>query len=207
MNMDIKKLNNELGNGDLILIDQILKNRFHKQMRILDAGCGEGRNMVYFIRNDFDIYGIDCDQDAVKMARFLGKSLNSSFEAENIQPFSVEDNPFPDHFFDAVLCINVLHAAKDRNGFYNMLEQLIRILVPGGFLFISMQSQIGLSVNHVGHNGDADGAVPDEDVFYLTNELLSEIIAHESLMEIEPFKTIIIDDKKSSTYLFIQKKG
>ena len=204
--MDIKKLNNELGNADLILIDQILKNRFHKQMRILDAGCGEGRNMIYFIRNNFDIYGIDNNTEAVSMARILSKSLSNSYEVENIQPFSIEKNPFPDHFFDAVLCINVLHTVTDRLMFFDLLDHLLRLLNPGGLLFISMQSQIGLIDKQNIKNESFNEDNLKESVFYLTNELLLEIRAHGELMEIEPVKTIMIDDNKSSTYLLLQKK-
>ena len=204
--MDIKKLNNELGNADLILIDQILKNRFHKHMRILDAGCGEGRNMVYFIRQNFNIYGIDCNKEAVQMARVLCKSINKTYEVENIQPFSIEDNPFPDHFFDAVLCINVLHTAKDRTSFFLLLDHLIQLLKPDGLLFLSMQSKIGLSEirrEKYHHNGSY---TEENGNLYFSDDLLSEIRAHEGLMEIEPVKTIMIDDNKSYTYLFIQKK-
>lgn len=204
--MDIKKLNNELGNADLILIDQILKNRFHKHMRILDAGCGEGRNMVYFIRQNFNIYGIDCNREAVQMARILGQSINKAFEAENIRHFSIEDNPFPDHFFDAVLCINVLHSAKDRTSFFNLLDHLIQLLKPEGLLFLSMQSKIGLSKISMERYGNNVSYAEENGNFYFSNDLLSEIRTHEGLMEIEPVKTIVIDDNKSYTYLFIQKK-
>jgi 2-polyprenyl-3-methyl-5-hydroxy-6-metoxy-1,4-benzoquinol methylase len=204
--MNIKKLNNELGNADLILIDQILKNRFHKQMKILDAGCGEGRNMVYFIRQNFHIYGIDSNEEAVRMARVLGRSLNNAFDIENIQHFSIEDNPFPDHFFDAVLCINVLHTAKDRKTFFNLLDHLIRLLNPGGYLFLSLHSRIGLTQAAWVSNCRNDSNIYDEGNFYITNDLLSEIQAHAMLMEIEPVKTIVIDDIKSHTYLFFQKK-
>jgi len=204
--MDVKKLNKTLGNADLILIDQILKNRFHNQMRILDAGCGEGRNMVYFIRQNFNIYGIDHNEEAVSMARILGKSINSAFEIENIQPFAIEDNPFPDHFFDAVMCINVLHSAKDNSAFFNLLDYLIRLLNIGGFLLLSMQSQIGLT--QISKESDCyDVSNPEENSdLYFSNDLLSEIKAHDQLIELEPVKTLMIDDNKSNTYLYLQKK-
>ncbi|WP_332912670.1 hypothetical protein [Algoriphagus boritolerans] len=47
--MEVTELNQLLGNVDIYLLDQILKGRFSKEMKILDAGCGEGRNAVYFI--------------------------------------------------------------------------------------------------------------------------------------------------------------
>ena len=51
----IKELNHLLGNIDIYLLDQILKDRFKKSFKILDAGCGEGRNLIYFVRNGFKL--------------------------------------------------------------------------------------------------------------------------------------------------------
>jgi len=162
--------------------------------------------MVYFIRQNFNIYGIDCNDEAVNMARVLCKSLNSTYKVENIQPFSIEDNPFTDHFFDAILCINVLHTVKDRLEFFNLLNHLIRLLKTGGFLFLSIQGQIGLTQSTGQRNCMDEKNNGDFHSFYLTEDLLSEVRAHGELMEIEPVKTIIIDDHKSYTYLFFQKK-
>jgi hypothetical protein len=49
----IKELNQLLGNIDIYLLDQILKARFEKHCKILDAGCGEGRNLIFFVRNEY----------------------------------------------------------------------------------------------------------------------------------------------------------
>jgi 2-polyprenyl-3-methyl-5-hydroxy-6-metoxy-1,4-benzoquinol methylase len=205
--MDVKKLNNELGNADLILIDQILKDRFNHHMRILDAGCGEGRNMVYFVKNDFKIYGIDKNAEAVNMAKIVCRSSNENYELENIQNFTIEDNPFPDQFFDAVLCINVLHSARDRQEFFNLLDHLQRLVTIGGFLFLSMESKIGFSSESHKIKNPCEDDLHDEQNFYYSAELRSEIIANDQIMEIEPARTILIDDIKSNTYLFLRKIG
>jgi 2-polyprenyl-3-methyl-5-hydroxy-6-metoxy-1,4-benzoquinol methylase len=203
--MDVKMLNSALGNADLILVDQILKNRFHKQMRILDAGCGEGRNMVYFIKNDFRIYGIDANADAVKLAKLYCRSLNNTFEVENIQNFTIEQNPFPDHFFDAIICLNVLHSAKNQNDFFLWFEQLIRMLHSGGFLLLSLQSQIGVSQNHQQDDPDDRNNMRNENFYLLTENVLQEILKLDYLKTIENTKTILIDNKKSHTYLFLER--
>jgi 2-polyprenyl-3-methyl-5-hydroxy-6-metoxy-1,4-benzoquinol methylase len=203
--MDVKMLNSALGNADLILVDQILKNRFHKQMRILDAGCGEGRNMVYFIKNDFRIYGIDANADAVKLAKLYCRSLSNTFEVENIQNFAIEQNPFPDHFFDAIICLNVLHSAKNQNDFFLWFEQLIRMLHSGGFLLLSLQSQIGVSQNHQQDDPDDRNNMRNENFYLLTENVLQEILKLDYLKTIENTKTILIDNKKSHTYLFLER--
>jgi len=201
--MDVKMLNSALGNADLI--DQILKNRFHKQMRILDAGCGEGRNMVYFIKNDFKIYGIDANADAIRMAKLYCKSLNKTFEVENIQNLAIEQNPFPNQFFDAIICINVLHSAKNQNDFFRWLGHLIRMLNSGGFLLLSLQSQIGVSQNHQQSDPHSRNNLGNENFYLLTENVLKEILKLDNLKTIENTKTILIDDNKSHTYLFLEK--
>lgn len=203
--MDVKMLNSALGNADLILIDQILKNRFHKQMKILDAGCGEGRNMVYFIKNDFNIYGIDDNADAVKMAKLFCKSLNKTFEVENIQNFAIEENPFPDQFFDAIICINVLHSAKNQTDFFKWFQQLVRMLKFGGLLLLSVQSQFGLTHNHQQNDKESRNFSGNEDFYLLTESVLKEILKLDCLKTFENTRSILIDNEKSYTYLFLEK--
>jgi 2-polyprenyl-3-methyl-5-hydroxy-6-metoxy-1,4-benzoquinol methylase len=189
----------------LILIDQILKNRFHSHNRILDAGCGEGRNMPFFINNGFNIYGIDINSDAIDMARLYCKSLNKKYEVEQIQKFAIEKNPFPEKFFDAIICINVLHSAKNRNDFFIWFEQLFRLLNYGGFLLFGMQSQIGTSKYH--HQCDQKELVDleNENKYLLTQDVVDEILILDYLKTVENTKTILIDNEVSHTYLFLEK--
>jgi SAM-dependent methyltransferase len=203
--MDIKMLNSTFGNADLILIDQILKNRFQRHTRILDAGCGEGRNMTFFINNGFNIYGIDTNPDAVKMARIYCKSLNRSYEVEQIQKFPLENNPFPDHFFDAIICINVLHSAKNRKEFILWFDQLFRILNIGGFLLLGMQSKIGLGRSYKTSDRKDIDDPGQEDLYLLSKDVLDEILRLDYLKTVENTKTLMIDEKISNTYLFLEK--
>ncbi len=203
--MDIKMLNRTFGNADLILIDQILKNRFQRQTRILDAGCGEGRNMTYFINNGFNLYGIDINSDAVKMARMYCKSLNKNYEAEQIQKFSIENNPFPDNFFDSIICINVLHSANNRNEFFLWLKQLSRMMNFGGFLLLGTQSNIGIKSYPIKSDQKEIVEPEQEDLFLLTGDVLNEILRLDYLKNVENTKTLLIDEKISTTYLFLEK--
>ncbi|RYD73106.1 MAG: class I SAM-dependent methyltransferase, partial [Sphingobacteriales bacterium] len=58
-NQTSKIIQDWLNETDIYLIDQILKNRFHPEMKILDAGCGDGRNLNYFLYNNYNVYGVD----------------------------------------------------------------------------------------------------------------------------------------------------
>ena len=74
----VKDLNHLLGNIDIYLLDQILKARFEKSFKILDAGCGEGRNLIYFVRNGYKVWGIDKNADAIQMLKYLITSINKA---------------------------------------------------------------------------------------------------------------------------------
>ena len=90
----IKDLNLLFGNIDIYLLDQILKDRFKPHFKILDAGCGEGRNLIYFVRNEYQVYGIDRNADAIKMLKYYIKSINNSYPLERLVTGDVEKTPY-----------------------------------------------------------------------------------------------------------------
>ncbi len=101
------------GDIDIYLFDQILKNRFTPEMTILDAGCGGGRNLVYFLRSGFRVFGVDQNTEAVRYVRSLARTLAPDTPTENFQISDVEKLPYPDENFDAVISNAVLHFADD----------------------------------------------------------------------------------------------
>ena len=140
--MEPHELNKEVGNIDLYLLDQILKNRFKKNMKILDAGCGEGRNSHFFVKNGYNIYGIDNDSNAIRMAKMIFRSINSEI-SENFLQSELSLTPFTDNFFDAVICCSVLHFSRDTIHFEEIIQEIGRILKPQGTLLIRMSDRKG----------------------------------------------------------------
>jgi SAM-dependent methyltransferase len=65
----------QFGAIDIYLFDQLLRGRIAPGMRILDAGCGSGRNLVYFLRAGYEVFGVDMDPEAVESTRELVKPL------------------------------------------------------------------------------------------------------------------------------------
>ena len=57
------------GGIDIYLFDQLLKGRIVPGMRVLDAGCGPGRNLVYLLKSEFEVFGVDESSDAVAQTR------------------------------------------------------------------------------------------------------------------------------------------
>jgi SAM-dependent methyltransferase len=72
-------------------------------MRVLDAGCGSGRNLVYFLMQGYDVFGVDTDPQAVEQARRLAASLAPALPADNFRVEAIEAMSFPDAFADLVL--------------------------------------------------------------------------------------------------------
>lgn len=204
--MTYQEINQAVGNVDVYLLDQILKGRFTPPARVLDAGCGEGRNLPYFIRNGFDVWGVDSNPSAVRMVQMFGKSMHPTFDPEKFMASDVADMPFPPESFDTVISSAVLHFAKDEIAFSNMLQEMVRVLKPAGILFIRVATTCGVE-NEIEPLGNQWYKLKDGSKFFLaTRELLDESCRKLSLSYLEPFKTVVVDRIRSMGVLILQKQ-
>src|SRR6185436_17055521 len=132
------------GNIDIYLFDQLLKGRYDNCKKILDVGCGGGRNLFYFLRNGYEVFGVDPDQRAVEAVKKLSAALAPHNPLENFIVCSAENLPYNDNAFDLIVCSAVLHFAKDEQQFSAMLQSMFRVLKPGGYFFARLASDIGI---------------------------------------------------------------
>src|SRR6185503_19897190 len=116
---------------DVYLFDQLLRRRIAPGMSILDAGCGGGRNLVFLLRQGFEVFALDENPGAVQAVRDLARRLAPRLPAENFRCERLETNGFPDHAADVVLSSAVLHFARDEAHFRAMLLGSWRLLKPG----------------------------------------------------------------------------
>jgi tellurite methyltransferase len=137
-------LQEQFGQIDIYLFDQILRGRIAPGIRIFDAGCGSGRNLVYFLREGYEVFGVDADPRAIEGIRRLAASLAPPFPKENFRVEAIEATSFPTAFADVVLSSAVLHFARDDDHFLAMLRGTWRVLKPGGLLFCWLASSIGM---------------------------------------------------------------
>ena len=190
-----------IGNSDIYLIDQIMKNRFLKVDKILDAGCGSGRNLHWFLKNEIEVYGIDSSEAAIINL----KNTYPLIPKENLQVAHLQEIPFSKNFFDHVICSAVLHFAKDLKDFQLMFSELVRVLKVGGSLFIRMASDIGIE-SKVKFLSDGNYKIPDGSMrFLLTREVLAAIILKNKLEFIEPLKTVNVEDLRCMSTLVLKK--
>jgi len=100
------------GEIDIYLFDQLLKGTYVDCNQILDAGCGTGRNLLYFLKNGYQVYGVDKSPEAVLQIQQLAKQFSNLEAAENFQCSPVENMPFESEKFDLVISSAVLHFAE-----------------------------------------------------------------------------------------------
>jgi SAM-dependent methyltransferase len=188
-----------LAGTDIYLLDQVFKHRFAPGTRILDAGCGAGRNLLWFLANGFDIHAVDQSAQAITQMRRAAAELAPSLPNENFRVEAVEDLSFPETIFDAVFSIAVLHFARDDAHFNAMLTAMWRVLKPGGLLFCRLASSHGIE-NLVRPLGSGQFAVPDGSTRYLvTMQQLLDLTDELGAQLIEPIKTVNVQNVRCMT--------
>jgi len=75
MNGSGDRLADRFGAIDIYLFDQVLRGRIRPGMALLEAGCGSGRNLVYFLREGYAVSAIDPDPEAIASVRALARRL------------------------------------------------------------------------------------------------------------------------------------
>ncbi len=203
--MEINELNRLLGNVDIYLLDQILKGRFTKEMKILDAGCGEGRNAVYFIQKGYQIFGIDPNDVAIQYCRFLTKSLNPDFDSHRFQIGKLESIPFHADAFDAVICSAVLHFAENVDNFWQMIQEINRVLKAGGIFWFRMTTAFGGILTQSQEIGKGKYALPDGSDRFLFLPAYVDKLEKVGFRFLEPLKTVLIPGQREMGVFLLEK--
>ena len=193
------------GNIDIYLFDQLLKERLLPGMRLLDAGCGSGRNLNWFLQNGFDICGIDASPEAVAQTKALAASLAPGLPANNFVVASVEQMSFADEDFDAVISSAVLHFARDENQWRAMVDEMWRVLRPGGIFFARLASTVGIE-HQVRQIEPRRYHLPDGSIRFLVDEqMLMTTTKDLGGQWLEPLKTVVVQSLRSMSNWILVK--
>ncbi|KEO73516.1 class I SAM-dependent methyltransferase [Anditalea andensis] len=206
--MTIQELNKLLGNIDIYLLDQILKGRFTKEMKILDAGCGEGRNTIYFLHEGYQIFGVDYNPIAIQMARIYAQTIQKNYDIFRFQTAMVDDMPFHQGAFDAIISSAVLHFAKDTAHFLRMMAEMMKVLKPKGIFFLRMCTGFA-GIDQISEDrGNGVFDLPDGSRRFLLSEgLLDEIMKKYGLIFLEAPKTVLVHGKRTmGTFIFLKNE-
>jgi SAM-dependent methyltransferase len=205
--MEVTELNRLLGNVDIYLLDQILKGRFAKEMKILDAGCGEGRNAVYFIQKGYQIYGIDPNEVAVQFCRYLSKSLNPDFDAHRFQAGRLEEIPFHAGAFDVVICSAVLHFAENVDNFWQMISEINRVLRPGGIFWFRMTTGFGGILEESNELEHGKFLLPDGSERFLLTQDHVDNLEKMGFRHLENPKSVLVHGQRAMGVFVMEKEA
>lgn len=198
-------LRGQFGEIDIYLFDQLLRGRLAPGMRILDVGCGPGRNLVYLLQAGYEVFGLDPDATSIQAVQQLASRLAPHLPADNFRVEAVERNTFPDGFADVVLSSAVLHFARDDAQFTAMLRGTWRVLRRGGLLFCRLASSIGMEQTVTPIAGRRH-RLPDGSERYLVDEPLLVRLTRELAGElVDPLKTTVVQNQRCMTTWVVRK--
>src|SRR5262245_6264851 len=192
------ELQEQFGAIDIYLFDQLLKGTFDERPRILDVGCGGGRNLPYFLEHGFDVFAIDSDPAAVSATRSVVARLAPALSVDRVQLGDIDALPWTDGVMDAVLCSAVLHFARDENHFDRMIAEMWRVLGPGRGFFARTAANIRF--DHVLPARSGWMRLPDRsERFLASEEMLLNWTARLKAIQAEPLKTTIVQGQRAMT--------
>jgi len=199
------ELESIFGPIDIYLFDQLLKGRIPKGARVLDAGCGSGRNLRYLLQEGYEVFGADVDADAIEAVRGQARELAPRLPGSNFRLEPLEAMTFEDASVDFVISSAVLHFARDDDEFQAMLHGSWRPLRPGGIFFCRLASTIGIE-NQARRIEGRRFRLPDGSTRYLVDEaILAEAGARLGGELVDPLKTTIVQNQRAMTTWVMRK--
>ncbi len=195
------------GGMDIYLLDQVLRGRVRPGMRILDAGCGAGRNLIHFLRSGYEVFGVDSAPGAIEGVRRLAAELAPRMAPSNFRAERIEESSFPDESADVVISCAVLHFARGDHEFEAALRGCWRVLARGGVFFCRLASTIGMPDRFQQIDGRRY-LQPDGGERYLVDEELLMARSVELGGELlDPLKTTVVQDRRCMTTWVLGKPG
>ena len=200
-------LREQFGDIDIYVFDQLLRRRIVPGMRVLDVGCGAGRNLVYLLRSGYEVFGVDADPTAIHAVRQLAATVAPHIPPDNFRAEPIEQMTFPEGFADVVLSSAVLHFARDDAQFMAMLESSWKVLKRGGLFFGRLASSIGME-NEVRSIAGRRCRLPDGSDRYLVDAALLMQLTQDLGGELlDPLKTTIVQNQRCMTTWVMRKVG
>ncbi|MEZ6035841.1 MAG: class I SAM-dependent methyltransferase [Planctomycetota bacterium] len=190
---------------DIYLFDQLQRGRIGPGMRILDAGCGGGRNLLWFLQAGYDVRALDPDAEAIAAVRAMAAELGCDADERRFRVESLEASTFDASSADVVICNAVLHFARDPQHFRAMLDGAWRLLAPGGLLFARLASSVGLDGRLVAR-GDGRFLLPDgSERFLIDEQVLIDETRRLGAQQLDPIKSTVVQGMRTMATWVVRK--
>jgi SAM-dependent methyltransferase len=195
----------QFGQIDIYVFDQILRGNIASGMRVLDAGCGHGRNLVHLLREGCEVFAVDANAEGVEHVRALAAQLAPHLPSKNFRVEQLDQMNFPDNFADVVICNSVLHFARDEAHFLAIIAELWRVLRPGGLLFCRLGSRIGMEFERL--RGNVFRINDGSEWFLVDEAMLMRLTDQLNAVMVDPLKTTIVQDYRCMTTWVLRKRS
>ncbi|MGI8735598.1 MAG: class I SAM-dependent methyltransferase [Pyrinomonadaceae bacterium] len=190
---------------DIYLFDQLLKGRLSPDMRLLDAGCGDGRNLIYFFKTRYNVFAVDQSAEAIAQVRNRASLLAPHLPSDNFRVGPVERMSFDVASFDVVISSAVLHFARDEEHWSDMVKEMWRVLAPGGIFFARLASTAGISDEIKQIEGRRYHLPDGSDRFLVDEEMLLAMTTRLGGEWLEPLKTVLVHHARSMSNWCLRK--
>jgi SAM-dependent methyltransferase len=197
-------LREQFGDIDVYLFDQLLRGHIVQGMKVLDAGCGEGRNLVFLMRAGFDVWAVDENPAAIARVRQLAAGLAPRLAADRFRVERIEAMSHESASMDVVISSAVLHFARDDSHWLAMVREMWRVLAPEGILFARLGTTVGQTKLEA--LGGGRYIMPDGETRYLVDhERLIAVTTELGGSLLDPLKSTVVHDRRSMGTWVVRK--
>ncbi len=167
--------------------------------RVLDLGCGGGRNSQVLARRGFDLYALDASRAMVAHTRRCLRPLLGKLQTASRVNHGGMDNlgQFADAFFDLVVALGIYHCASSRAEWDSALSETARVLKGGGRLLVSIFTPetdlTGKGVRPVPSEPNLYDGLPAGRCFLVDPETLDAEMGRFGLTAEVPSRTVRVD--------------
>jgi tellurite methyltransferase len=197
-------LREQFGDIDVYLFDQLLRGRIVSGMKVLDAGCGTGRNLTFLMRAGFEVWGVDESEEAIAAVQRLAAEMMKDVSPRRFRVERVESMSQETDSMDMVISSAVLHFARDASHWLAMMHEMWRVLAPGGLFFARLATTVGQP--HLRPLGGGRYVMPDGTTrFLVDHERLLNVTQELGGSLLDPLKSTVVHEQRSMGTWVVRK--
>jgi tellurite methyltransferase len=197
-------LREQFGDIDVYLFDQLLRGRIVSGMKVLDAGCGTGRNLTFLMRAGFEVWGVDESEEAIAAVQRLAAEVMKDVSPRRFRVERVESMSQETDSMDVVISSAVLHFARDASHWLAMVHEMWRVLAPGGLFFARLATTVGQP--HLRSLGGGRYVMPDGTTrFLVDHERLLNVTQELGGSLLDPLKSTVVHEQRSMGTWVVRK--